>query len=77
MIALIHLLSKSQTNQEKKSLLTRLHDRFAKLSETFWFCLSLVLFVVMGPFSIIAVIFGIWSLANNQKVRESAEPQSC
>jgi hypothetical protein len=77
MSALIHLLSKSQTSQEKKSLLTRLHDRFAQLSETFWFCLSLLLFVVMGPFSIIAVIYGLWSLANNQKVRESAEPQNC
>jgi len=77
MSALIHLLNKSQTNRTKKSLLTRLHERFSHLSETFWFCLSLLLFVVMGPFSIIAVFFGLWSLANNKKVRESAEPQSC
>ena len=77
MSALIHLLSRNQTNLEKKSFLTRLHDRFAQLSETFWFCLSLLLFVVMGPFSVIAVVFGLWSLANNQKVKESVEPQSC
>jgi hypothetical protein len=76
MSALIHLLSKNQTNKEKKSLLTRLHDRFAQLSETFWFCLSLLLFIVMGPFSIIAVVFGLWSLANNEKTKESPEPQS-
>ena len=77
MSALIHLLSKSQTNPEQKSFLTRLHDRFSQLSEKFWFCLSLLLFVVMGPFSVLAVIVGLWSLANNDKVKESAEPLSC
>lgn len=77
MSALIHLLSKNQTNLDRKSFLTRLHDRFAQLSETFWFCLSLLLFVVMGPFSVFAVVIGLWSLANNDKARESSEPLSC
>ena len=77
MSALIHLLTKNQTNLERKSLLTKLHDRFAQLSETFWFCLSLLLFVVMGPFSVFAVVIGLWSLANNDKARESSEPMSC
>ena len=77
MSALIHLLSKNHTNPERKSLLTRLHERFAQLSETFWFCLSLLLFVVMGPFSVFAVVIGLWSLANNDKTKESQEPLSC
>ncbi|MCK5194532.1 MAG: hypothetical protein KAQ71_12030 [Desulfobulbaceae bacterium] len=77
MSALIHLLTKNQTNLERKSLLTKLHDRFAHLSETFWFCLSLLLFVVMGPFSVFAVVLGLWSLAKNDKARESSEPMSC
>lgn len=49
MSALIHLLSKNQTNLDRKSFLTRLHDRFAQLSETFWFCLSLLLLLLWDP----------------------------
>jgi hypothetical protein len=77
MSALIHVLSKNHTDPARKSFLTRLHDRFAQLSETFWFCLSLLLFVVMGPFSVFAVVIGLWSLANNDKARETSEPLSC
>jgi len=49
----------------------------AKSSELFWFCLSLLLFIVMGPFSAIAVVIGLWSLATNEECRDNmVEPAS-
>jgi len=33
------------------------------VSESFWFCLAFLLFIIMGPFSAVAVLIGLWSLA--------------
>ena len=63
MSALIHLLSTGQRKNEKKSIFTMLADKMSQLSEAFWFTLSLCLFIIMGPFSIFAVIIGLHTLA--------------
>jgi hypothetical protein len=77
MSALIHLLTKNIETPKKKSFLTRVHNKFSQSSEKFWFCLSLILFIAMGPFSVIAVVMGLWSIAKEQKGRKVAEPASC
>ena len=68
------------TNQTKDggfSLIKRAAALAAKLSESFWFCLSFLLFIVMGPFSAIAVLIGLWSLAANEECRNNmVEPAS-
>lgn len=69
------------TNQAKvdtglspmKSVLAKL----AKLSEPFWLCLSFCLFLIMGPFSIMAVLCGLWSLASDENRQKMIEPASC
>ena len=59
------------------SLVRRAANLAAKLSESFWFCLSFLLFIVMGPFSAIAVVIGLWSLATNEECRDNmVEPAS-
>jgi len=74
MSALIHLLSAHQQKNEKKSIVTRMADRMSQLSEGFWFTLSLCLFIIMGPFSIFAVIIGLHSLAT--KNANQSEPEA-
>ncbi|MEW6290953.1 MAG: hypothetical protein AB1545_13970 [Thermodesulfobacteriota bacterium] len=74
MSALIHLLSTVQSKNEKKSIVTKLADKMSQLSEAFWFTLSLCLFVIMGPFSIVAVIIGLHSLATKNENQREPEP---
>ncbi len=71
MSALIHLLAASQRKFEKKSLVAKLTERMNQLSEPFWFVLALILFMLMGPFSVIAVIVGLYQLTvNNSSLKE-------
>lgn len=42
--------------------------------EIFWFCLTLFLFVLMGPFSAIAVLIGLGSLASEKNREQMIEP---
>ncbi len=72
----IHLLTLNQKRGEKSLFAARIADLFTGLSERFWFTLALFLFVVMGPFSVIAVIIGLYSLATSRSNREAAEPAS-
>jgi len=39
-----------------------------------WGLLSLVLFLVLGPFSVIAVLPGLWRLAQGDEVRGASGP---
>lgn len=76
MSTIIHLVAKSRKNRGNGSLFSIPAERFSGLSEKFWFISALILFVVMGPFSIIVVIIGLFSLANNKCNKEAAEPAS-
>lgn len=76
MSAIIHLIARSQIKREASSPLTRIAEKFAGLSERFWLCFSFILFVVMGPFSIVAVIIGLFSLAKDKNNEDASEPAS-
>lgn len=45
-----------------------------QLAESFWFCLTFCLFVLMGPFSAVAVLIGLGSLASKEKREKMPEP---
>ncbi|MFZ5759079.1 MAG: hypothetical protein ACOY32_05510 [Thermodesulfobacteriota bacterium] len=74
MSALIHLLSAGQRKSEKKSVVEKVAARMSQLSEAFWFTLSLCLFLVMGPFSVFAVIVGLHTLATQGQKKNEPEP---
>ncbi len=76
MSALINLLAKGSGGHNQQSLIARIHYRFAHLGEVFWFCLALSLFVLLGPFSIIGVVVGLFSLAGTKENRQANEPAS-
>jgi hypothetical protein len=48
----------------------------AQITESFWFCLTFVLFLIMGPFSAIAVLIGLGSLGNGENREQMTEPAS-
>lgn len=55
-------------------LILRLKACLAVFSEWFWFCLSFVLFLLMGPFSAVVVLIGLVSLGNEERRSEMTEP---
>ena len=69
------ILQQAFTTDQKKdgglSLINRAKSPAARFSESFWFCLSFLLFIVMGPFSVIAVLIGLWSLASNDECKDN------
>ena len=71
-----HTQVKALTNDGGHSLLTRTLSFLSDLSEPFWFCVSFLLFLLMGPFSAIAVIIGMCSLANEENRSKMVEPAS-
>jgi hypothetical protein len=77
MSAINHLTTSQAKDGTSTSLLQRLSALAARLSEPFWLCLSFLLFIVMGPFSVIAVLYGLWSLANSGNREKMTEPASC
>lgn len=44
------------------------------IAETFWFCLSFILFLILGPFSAIIVLIGLGSLASEENRERMTEP---
>jgi len=46
----------------------------AQISESFWFCLCLLLFLLMGPFSAIVALIGLGSLASEENRARMNEP---
>ena len=63
MRALHHIQAGNHEKQENDSLCKSLLSRISELSEIIWLCITFLLFIVMGPFSVIAVIYGLWALA--------------
>jgi hypothetical protein len=64
-------ITTNQTKDGGLSLVNRVKALAAKSSETFWFCMSFLLFIVMGPFSAVAVLIGIRSLATSKECRDN------
>ena len=44
------------------------------IAEIFWFCLSFILFLILGPFSAIVVLIGLGSLASEENRERMTEP---
>nr|WP_321468273.1 hypothetical protein [uncultured Desulfobulbus sp.] len=71
-------LSHSQTNRMEndggRSLSTWVRSHLAQIVESFWFCLTLVLFLLMGPFSAVVVVIGLGSLSSEENREKMIEP---
>lgn len=72
-----HILTSQARFHNGLSPIQSVLTRISKMSEPFWLCLSCVLFLIMGPFSIIAVLYGLWSLASDENRQKMVEPASC
>jgi len=72
-----HILTGRTKVASERTPLQRVLAQVSKMSEPFWLCLSCALFLVMGPFSIIAVLYGLWSLASEANRQKMTEPASC
>jgi len=67
-------LTKAMANDGGHSLLPSIKTRLTALSEPFWFVLSFLLFLLMGPFSAVAVVIGLCTLSREHagSMREPA-----
>ena len=72
-----HLLISQAKGDTGTTLLQRMRTLVSRMSEPFWFCLSFILFLLTGPFSIIAVLYGLWSLGNVENRQKMIEPARC
>ncbi len=70
-------LTENKYNAVGRPSFSGLRKRVEKYSEGFWCTLSFLLFVLMGPFSVFAVLIGLWSLANGEHKNNMVEPASC
>jgi hypothetical protein len=74
----MNILSHSQVNKPEDdgghSLITWGRAHLAQLTESFWFCLTFALFLLMGPFSVVAVLVGLGSLASEENRERMSEP---
>lgn len=77
MITLTLLAQKINLYRKDESRSRSKDDEF-RLSEAFWFTTSFILFLILGPFSALAVLFGVISLAKDNYDNEIDEPfKSC
>ena len=77
MRALHHTQAGHQVSEGHVSLYKSLMSKISELSEMIWLCITFFLFILMGPFSVIAVIYGLWALATGENKERMTEPASC
>ncbi len=74
----MHISPKQHPNQkifsQKSSFLNKISRVAASYSEHFWFSILFVLFLLMGPFSAIAAVIGLWNLTNSEFTSQMTEP---
>lgn len=74
----MNMLTHSQANRAENDgghfLPNWIRAHWAQITESCWFCLTFVLFLLMGPFSVIAVLIGLGSLANEENRNRMIEP---
>ncbi|MDD2464875.1 MAG: hypothetical protein PHI97_12840 [Desulfobulbus sp.] len=61
-------------NDGGRSLSSWVRIHLAHIVESFWFCLTFVLFLLMGPFSAVVVLIGLGSLASEENREKMIEP---
>lgn len=71
---LLHYQANQSGNDGGRSLVIWVRAHLTQFVETFWFCLTFVLFLALGPFSAIAVLFGLGSLAKEENRERMTEP---
>lgn len=69
-----HSQVRTAGNDGGRSLPTRIRAHLTNITESFWFCLSFILFLLMGPFSAIVVLIGLGSLASEENRERMSEP---
>jgi len=74
MNTLPHNQSNRMETDGGRSLLTWVQAHLAHIIESFWFCLTFVLFLLMGPFSAVVVLIGLGSLASEENRAKMSEP---
>ncbi|WP_456388150.1 hypothetical protein [Desulfolithobacter sp.] len=62
-----NFLTEHKTRRANLFIGKRMSRVVSSMSEIFWFSLSFFLFLVLGPFSAIAVIAGLWNLAGEHR----------
>jgi hypothetical protein len=77
MRALDHIHPGHYGSEEHGSFFKSLLSRISRLSESIWLCITFLLFIIMGPFSVIAVLYGLWSLATGENKERMIEPVRC
>ena len=59
------------------SIFKALVNKISKQSERIWFCITFFLFIILGPFSVIAVLYGLWALGTGKNRERMVEPIRC
>lgn len=65
---------KEQESDGGHFLATWIRAHLAQITESLWFCLTFVLFVLLGPFSAIVALIGLGSLASEENRDRMVEP---
>ncbi len=68
------LFTNKKTNSQQISPLKSLIALTASCSEHLWLVITFILFLLMGPFSAIAVVIGLWNLTSAEYFNKSTEP---
>ena len=71
---LLHSQTSKPGNDGGHSPATWVRAHLSQITESFWFCLTFVLFLLMGPFSAVAVLIGLGSLASEENRAQMTEP---
>lgn len=74
MNTLPHSQADRMENDGGRSLFIWDRAHLAHIIESFWFCLTFVLFLLMGPFSAVVVLIGLGSLASEENRAKMSEP---
>ena len=77
MRALHHTQAGHQGKEADNSIVSSLLHTLSRMSEAIWLSITFLLFIVMGPFSVIAVLYGLWALATGETKERMVEPASC
>jgi hypothetical protein len=66
-----------QKHETGISIFQNIVSKVSGLSESIWLGVTFLLFILMGPFSIIAVLYGLWILGSAENREKMAEPVRC
>lgn len=77
MRALDHNQTGHHGSEAHNSLIKVLSNSISRWSESIWLCTTFLLFIIMGPFSVIAVLYGLWALSTGENKEKMVEPASC